>query len=139
MPVKYSIVRGADVDFNAEAAIPAYGVVKPGTDKGTTSRQLLAATAATDMVLGAIQNSEALVTGDGDGVVSNKQPRLCWLPDTPLCKLGGTVNFGDKLTSDGASLAIATTTSGNKFFGVAGKGGVSGDLIPYIPQMGIIP
>lgn len=44
-------------------------------------------------------------------------------------KLGAGCNAGDYLTSDGAGLAIPTTTGGNKYFGIAQEKRNSGDLV----------
>jgi len=41
---------------------------------------------------------------------------------------GGNVSVDDRLTSDGAGKAIATTTTGNVVFGTAMKAGSAGDM-----------
>lgn len=102
--------------FTFEAACDAYLIVKPGASGG-----VVPATAATDKIIGTKNFLAAESGAIGD---------VC-LSDIPEVRLGGTVLPGDLLTSDANSKAIATTTAGNRVFGVAMAGGVADDIIPY--------
>lgn len=51
---------------------------------------------------------------------------------TTKVKLGGTVTYGDKLTSDGSGKAITTTTNTNHVAGIALESGVADDLIEML-------
>ena len=53
-------------------------------------------------------------------------------------KLGGNVNPGDKLTSDGNGKAIATTTDTDNFAGIAFTGGALNDVIEMDIGRGMI-
>jgi Uncharacterized conserved protein (DUF2190) len=45
---------------------------------------------------------------------------------------GGTISAGNRLTSDGSGKAVATTTAGDKVFGVALMAADSGDIISVL-------
>ena len=79
----------------------------------------VAASAATDKLVGISDN----VGGDANDTVD------VILDGIALVKLGGTVAFGDLVTSDATGQGVATTTAGNRVIGVAMQGGVTGDLI----------
>lgn len=102
----------------AEAAIAQYLCVK----KGTAEHGVVAATAGTDLVLGAIQNASL---ANGDGV------RIPAAGEQGKVKVGGTVHMGDYLVADTDSMAIASTTADQYSFGRALGDGVDGDVISY--------
>lgn len=107
------------------AAIAGYLIVA-----GTTGSKILAATAATDKLigttdkLGAEASSPTGIALDGVGEV----------------RLGGTVALGDFLTADSSSKAItaAASNSTNKWtIGQALAAGDADDIIPYRIAPGI--
>lgn len=53
-------------------------------------------------------------------------------------KTGGSVNAGDKLTSDGSGLAIATTTDTNHYGLIALESGASGDIVEALVAPGMV-
>lgn len=108
----------------ALVAIGAYLIVKAGA--GTNDATL--STAATDKHLG---TADELDTPVGDMVDINIAP-------IGLVKLGGTVAAGDLLTSDANGKAIATTTAGNRYIGIAEQAGVANDVISYLRAPGLI-
>ena len=83
------------------------------------------AAAATDFVLGAVQNKPK--KGEASQVILSGR--------TAKVKLGGTVSRGDRLTSDSAGKAIKTVTEDNLTFGEAIQAGVADDLIEYVPKL----
>jgi hypothetical protein len=88
--------------------------------------KVAAATAATDVIIGVLDNTPVL--GELASV---------WLRSsngTFKVKLGGTVAIGDAVTSDGSSAGIATTTAGNQILGYAVQAGVSGNIIEVMPS-----
>lgn len=107
--------------FNAEAAVSAYTIVKPGASGG-----VVPATAATDKVLG---TSDELDKAIGEVVDVAIGP-------VNKVKLGGTVAAGDWLTANASSLAIATTTAGHQVIGRAEIAGVAGDIVNYLRAPG---
>jgi hypothetical protein len=101
--------------FKAGAAIPAGSVVKPGAD----NQHVLVSAAATSKNFGVAQNAAAaaedkvevaLPGGGGKGLA------------------GGSISFGDLLTSDGAGALIATTTENDRYVAIAMEDASSGDL-----------
>jgi hypothetical protein len=108
----------------AEATIEAFRIVKPGTVTMSCSK----ASAATDKLLGTSDELDH-VTGEMVDVAVGPVPKV---------RLGGTVAAGDLLTSDANGKAIATTTPGNRYIGMAEIGGVADDVIPYLRSPGLI-
>lgn len=110
-----SRIAGADLSAHQ------YKIVKLNS-----SDEVVAATAATDVILGVLDNTPA----DGESA-------SVWLRSangTFKVKLGGTVAIGDAVTSNGSSVGIATTTAGNQILGYAVQAGVSGDIIEVMPS-----
>lgn len=85
-----------------------------------TNGNLVAATAATDKVLGILQNAPVL-NGYGDVLVRGAS-------GTSKAKLGGTVAAGDNLTSDGSGRLITTVTGGNEIVARATRAGVVNEI-----------
>jgi hypothetical protein len=117
-----SIVEGNRRSFVAGADLTAkqYYIVK------VVSGVLQVATAATDKLLGVLENTPA--SGELGSV------HLRSGAGTLKVKLGGTVNENDAVTSDGSGLGIATSSSGNQILGYALAGGVSGDILEVMPS-----
>lgn len=93
--------------------------------KQTSDTEVNLADSATAKLVGTLYNDP--VSGQEasvDGLVAGK-------PGTGLVKLGGTVSYGSKLTSDSNGKAVATTTTGNVVIGIALQEGVDGDIIEY--------
>lgn len=113
----------------AEATVEGYRIVKAGTAVGTCVK----AAAATDKLLG---------TSDGDdaGIISFAAGDAVDVAVGPVGKvrLGGTVAVGDILTSNADGKAIATTTAGNRYIGLAEVAGVADDVITYLRSPGLI-
>lgn len=93
--------------------------------KLNSSGQVVAATAATDVIIGVLDNTPN--TGELASV---------WVRSshgTFKIVLGGTVAVGDAVTANASSLGITTTTAGNQIIGYAVQAGVSGDIIEVMP------
>lgn len=90
-----------------------------------SSGQAVVATAATDKIVGVTQGKYA--AGETASV------KLRNASGTVLCKLGGTVAVGDRLTSDSTGKFVTTTTAANEVVAVALEAGVSGDLVEAAP------
>jgi hypothetical protein len=98
---------------------------------GTVGDKILAATAATDKLIG---------TTDSLGAEASS-PTGIDLTGIGQVKLGGDVPFGAMITSDGASLGIECTPSNStnkRYIGFALQGGVTGDVIDYKIAPGIM-
>ena len=109
---------GDSYNYVAEAAIPAYSVVKFGSTDGS----VVVAAAATDLIIGG-NGRIAAAAGDRIDIVRD---------DFVEMRLGGPVTRGQKLTSDstGAAIAAAPSAGANvHIVGVAESSGVSGDTI----------
>jgi hypothetical protein len=101
--------------YTAEAAIPAFSIVKFGAaDLG-----VVLAAAATDLSIG--------VTGE----LASDPGEICDVARSGLVqiKLAGTVARGGKITSNAAGLGVAAA-AGNVVVAQAEKSGVAGDIIP---------
>ena len=107
----------AAADYSAKQ----YHIVKLGTN----DNEVTLATAATDVLLGTLMNTPT--AGD------TAEVQLRGKGGTAKVKLGGTVAKGDRLTTDGNSKAIATTTAGNQVLGIALYAGVANDVIEFLP------
>lgn len=102
--------------FYADAAINANRIVKPGA----SDTQVVQGAAATDKLIGISDNLGQTVVGDTLDVI---------LDGIALVKAGGTIAFGDLITSDATGQAVVTTTASNRIIGVAMEAGVVGDLV----------
>lgn len=106
------------------AAVAANRIVKVGAD----DTKVVVGAAATDKIFGVSDNIGG-ASGESIDVI---------LDGIALVKAGGTIAFGDLVTSDGTGQGIATTTAGNRWIGVAMEGGVSGDLVGVRIAPGLI-
>lgn len=84
------------------------------------------ATAATQLLMGTLENKPNI---NENATVSMRHGGA-----TAKVLLGGQVNIGDCITSDGSGHGIATTTPGDEVIGRAITAGVSGDVIEYSPM-----
>lgn len=114
------ITLAAGADLSAKQ----YYIVKDSS--GTA----VLASAATDKILGVIEN--APVSGDTAVVVTRNKS------GTFKVKAGGVIAVGDKLTSDSAGKAVATTTGGDQVFGIARKVAADGDITEYLPVFEVV-
>jgi hypothetical protein len=101
-----------------------YNVVK---FTAATNNSVDLSTTATDTIAGVIQNYTAGVGGECTVALRNAQ-------GTYKVKAGGTIAVGDLLTTDSASHAITTTTTGNIVFGQAFQSAVAGDVFEFRPH-----
>jgi len=85
-----------------------------------TNGNLVAATAATDKIIGLLENAPTL-NQYGDVLLRNAS-------GTGKAKLGGTVAAGDYLTSDASGRLITTVTAGNEIVGRATRAGVVNEI-----------
>lgn len=98
----------------ADLSADEFLIVKADTGN---SGQIALATAATDPIVGVLQNKpKAGATG------------LYRMSGTTKVKAGGTVTVGDRVTTNGSGQAITTTTAGNSLLGIALESAVSGDV-----------
>jgi hypothetical protein len=104
--------------FLAEGAILRNRWIKPGTAAGS----ILTAAAATDLIIGVSSNIVDTETADmADGI----------LQGIANLKLGGTVTYGARLSSDSSGRGI--TASGQvRVGGIAMAAGVVNDIIPVL-------
>lgn len=86
------------------------------------------ASAATHKVMGTITNAPAA------GADANVAVNMPFGERTGKVIAGGSISIGDKLTSDSAGKAIATTSAGNYVFGVALEPADAGDIFEYMPH-----
>jgi len=94
--------------------------------KSVVKGQIVAAAAATDILIGTI-NASAKSGFDID-------VRLRSASGTLAVLLGGTVAVNDAVTSNAAGLGIATTTAGNQILGYAQEAGIAGAIIELLPS-----
>lgn len=113
-------VDGGNKGYVATAALADGVIVK------ISSGQVVIATAATDKFIGVTVG--AIAAGETGTI------RLRSAAGTMKVKAGGTIAVGDKLTSNGSGVAIATVTSGNEILGMALEAGASGDFVEVMPM-----
>jgi hypothetical protein len=89
--------------------------IKAGADKS----HVLIAALATDKIIG-LAGNDAAATGD--------KVEVCFPGGGGKALLGGTVAFGDYLTSNSSGQLITTTSSGDHVIAQAMDAGSSGDL-----------
>lgn len=102
--------------FKAGAAISKGMVVKPGAD----DQHILKSALATSKNFGIAMN---------DATTADDKVEVALPGGGAKALLGGTVAFGDMLTSDANGKCVATTTPGDRVIGVAMQDGVANDLI----------
>ena len=105
------------LSFKSDTASIARGsVVKPGSDDKHVAKSAL----ATSKNFGIAQNVVSAVEDTVEVAIQGGGAKGL---------LGGTVAFGDFLTSNASGALVATTTGGDRVVAVAMQDGVSGDLI----------
>lgn len=92
------------------------------------SGNLEVAEGATDLIVGVITANDG---GSGASAVFQ-------FSGTAKVKLGGNVEIGNWVTSDGSGKGIATTTDGNFVLGRALEAGVDGDIIEVLLSPGTL-
>lgn len=103
------------LSFKAAGAIPKGSAVKAGADNAHVAK----ATAATDKIIGIALNDAAAA----EDVVE------VGLPGGGAAGLaGGTIAFGDLLTSNASGALVATTTANDRVVGIAMDAAVVNDL-----------
>jgi hypothetical protein len=127
MPLKANRKDGADL-FTADGAIPAYTIAQRGTDYNGAAEQAKAASAATQILLGAVQNSA--------DVADKGQVRIPEIGENAKVLYGGTVDLYDELTTDGNGKAIKASTT-NYTIGRAGGHYTSGQIGVYKHNPGV--
>lgn len=118
---------GLTKTFTATGAIPAYSLVKFGSNDG----EVVAAAAATDKIIG-VSTEIAAASGERCDVQ---------VDDIAFVLLGGSVTRGDLLTSDanGAGVTAAPAAgANNRIIGIAMKSGASGDVIDVLIAPGSV-
>lgn len=110
---RYSAPAGADLSAKR------YHLVKLDS-----SGNVVVATAATDNILGTLDNSPKQGQ-NADVVLANGAGSF-------KVKLGGTVTAGAYLTANSDGEAVATTTAGNRVIGRAVRAGVENEIAEYI-------
>lgn len=113
--------------YLCQAAVAAGLIVKHGTADGTCAL----ATAATDALLGAAN------AAPGEDKAINEMADV-YVGIFGEVRAGGVITRGDRLTANAASKAIATTTQGNVYFGIAEESGVADDVIKYRVALGVV-
>lgn len=109
---------GESINYVAEAAIPAYTLVKFGANDGG----VLVASASTDLIIGGIGRVPAAL---GDRIDITRD-------DMIEVQLGATVTRGQKITADAAGKAIVAAPAAGvnaQVAGIAETSGVAGDII----------
>lgn len=104
-------------NFKAEAAVPAFTIIKHGTADG----QVVPGAAATDKLLGVSTDIPAAINERCDAILGGIADVL----------YGGAVARGDMLTSDASGRAVTAAPAAganNRVIGVAMVSGVLGDI-----------
>jgi hypothetical protein len=112
-------------NFLADGAIAQFQIVKPGAN----SDDVKEAAAATDALIGI----STFVPSDDN---TSCDVVVCGIADLLL---GGTVAFGDQLTSDANGNGVKAVPGAGlnvRTIGIAFKAGVSGDIIPCLIALG---
>ena len=110
--------------YLAQAIVAAFTIVRYGSADGTCTP----ATAATDALIGA---------SDGLDKASGEMVDVA-IGEIGEVRIGGTVTRGAALTANASSLAIATTTTGNRIIGFAEQSGAANDVIRYRVAPGVL-
>lgn len=126
------VTEGLKKKLTNETAAIGHGLI---VKFGSTKEFGTFATAATDKSIGVSDVRGA----DPNTVTAAVGAELEIVMDgIPPVRLGGSVSYGDLITSNSAGRGVATTTAGNRYIGVAMSDGVSGDFIPVKISQGLI-
>lgn len=107
--------------FVAEAAVPAYRIVRPGATDGSVT----VAAAATDSLVGVNEAIDVAIGETADVVVVG----------VAEVQLGGAVTRGGIVTSNATGQAVAAAPAAgvnNRALGIALLSGVAGDVVPVL-------
>lgn len=121
------MIPGTTRNYNATAAVPAFTLVKPGSNDG----EVVPAAASTDDVIGASTGID-VASGEPCDVIHEGIASV---------KLGGTVARGKFVTSDANGCGVLAAPATGTNASVAGKAlqsGVSGDVIEVLLSIGQI-
>jgi hypothetical protein len=105
--------EGLQKTLIAGAAVTGRRIVK----FGATALNAVVGAAATDKLIG-VSDTLGADSGEAFDVILDGIAEVTY---------GGTVAFGDLLTSDSTGRAITSTTAGNRIIGIAMEDGVVGD------------
>lgn len=111
-------------EAGADLSTKKYYIVK----QDTVQTEVVLASAATDNLLGVLQNDPK----EGENAVV----MLRSATGTGKVKTGGSGSAGAHLTADSAGKAVATTTGGDEIIGRALFDFTSGDVVEYVPMNG---
>lgn len=113
-------VRDFQKTFNSTNDLSAleYLIVKEDV---SNDNAVVAASAATDPVVGILQNKPK----------ANQGALVQWLGSSKV-QAGGTITAGDRVTANSSGKAITTTSSGNSVVGIALQSAVSGDIFEVL-------
>ncbi len=103
-------------EYLADGAVAISRIVKPGTNEDDAAQ----ATAVSEKFLGVAQHAAA----------DNERVRIMEMGITEV-EFGGTIDYGDPLTSDAAGKAVVAAPAAgvnNNIIGFSRTGGVSGDI-----------
>lgn len=114
----HEYARNAGADLSAKL----YYLAKIDTDG-----DIILASAGTDHVIGVIRESAA-----------ENKPVTVSFGAMGKCIAGGTIAPGDKLTSDGNGKAVATTSAGNRYFGIALMAADANEIFSFAFERGHI-
>jgi hypothetical protein len=104
--------RNAGADLSAKQSYLA---------KIASDGDLELASAATDSVIGVVT----------EGAVADK-PATVQFGGIAKVICGGSITAGNRLTSDGDGKAVATSSAGNRVFGIALESGSANEIIPVL-------
>jgi len=110
--------------FKAAAAIARGLCVKAGADR----EHVAVCSAATDKIVGLTNSAPT---------EAEEMVEVCLPGGGAKGKLGGTVSWGDMLTSDSAGKLVATTTENDRIVAMAMEDGVANDLIAVEVVVGV--
>jgi len=112
----------------AGGAISANTLVKPHSTAG----QVVAASAATDKVIGV-----AYIV-DPDGAAASGEVIDVVVQGIAEVKAGGSIADGDLVAADSSGYVVASTTATHRIVGVALSAAASGDIIPVLLSQHLI-
>lgn len=101
--------------------------IPQGTLVKLSSGKIVAAAAATDIIIGVV-NSKAYANTNADVYLRSAHGTFCVLA-------GGTIAAGDAVTSNASGQGITTTTAGNQIVGYALEAGVATGFVELLPSV----
>lgn len=101
--------------------------IPQGTAVKLSSGKIVAAAAATDVIVGVV-NSKAYANTVADVYLRSAHGTLCVLA-------GGTITAGDAVTVNSSGQGITTTTAGNQILGYALEAAVATGFVELLPSV----